>query len=536
MATSTVLESAPTASPVRRLGDAVARSISRHERRYLLLTISIFGLLTAYSAAVTPLWFDEFFTFFISGIRPFRQMLQAMPADSQPPLQYLLTAFCVRTFGASEFVIRFPEFLAYLATGLLTWRIVRRHGTAVQALFATAAIFGTTTGGLLLSGWAVKGIAFTARPYQLVLAFTSLSFACWQSAALRQRDRLLPLIGLSCGIAGAVLTHHLALLQIGMFLAAGELTRFLRRRRIDGAMLTAIATGLVPLIITAPLAAQTHRVLDEAIRHSTNFGGRPSGGDFLFWPLMIPWFPLLPVLLLACRPSRARSNSNQQSFPDVPSHEWFAAIALAMILPAQIAVAILVTGYSMPRYGIGTSLGLALLFAWGAPRLGYLRVAAKPALALITLGYLTLATGSLGVAQLRNPVWRAQPSASAVPPILTHAPGNLPIVSANAFDYVQQWWYSPPPLRQRLIYLSDLPYAERQPGFLAELSLIVDGCWMPFPVVQYKVFLNQHPGFLLVSSGNPKNNWISARLSNTGWHLTRLAQDRQSTLYQVEHP
>jgi hypothetical protein len=59
---------------------------------------------------------------------------------------------------------------------------------------------------------------------------------------------------------------------------------------------------------------------------------------------------------------------------------------------------------------------------------------------------------------------------------------------------------------------------------------------MPFPVVQYKVFLNQHPGFLLVSSGNPKNNWISARLSNTGWHLTRLAQDRQSTLYQVEHP
>ena len=78
------------------LGIRSERSIVRHERRYLLLALSVFALFAAYHACIVPLWFDEFFTFFISRLTSLPEMLRAMPADAQPPLQYLLTHVSLR--------------------------------------------------------------------------------------------------------------------------------------------------------------------------------------------------------------------------------------------------------------------------------------------------------------------------------------------------------------------------------------------------------------------------------------------------------
>ena len=71
-----------------------------------------------------------------------------------------------------------------MAAGLLTYGIVRRHGTAVQALFAL---------GLLLGAILCMNQAYQARPYGLLIAFTALTFDSWQRAALREHHRLWPL-------------------------------------------------------------------------------------------------------------------------------------------------------------------------------------------------------------------------------------------------------------------------------------------------------------------------------------------------------
>jgi hypothetical protein len=530
--------STPRPSSIRgaALLDRLVSSVHRHEYRYLLFTFFIFALLLVYSAATVPLSFDEFFTFSISRIASLSEMFRAMPADSQPPLQYLLTHFLLRWLPPVELSIRLPEMLAYLASSLLTWRIVRVHASPVQALFALALMMGASSGRILLCGFSVFNLSFTARPYQLVLAFTALAFLCWQTATLRERNRLLPLCGLSLSIAGAVLSHHYGVLQIGAFLAAGEFTRFLRRRRLDIRLLAATAAGLLPLVITVPMALETRKVLDGAILHSTHFFAKPSLIDLVTWPAMVPWLLFLPATILACLPQRTGGTGSCLDLPHVPRHELAAAVALALSIPLQIFMAAVATGYFLPRYAIDSTLGLALLCAWAWPRRGRFLTGAQRPLALLLIFFLLVATGDLLWAELLNPASHRQIVKAAEPSVLLNAPGDLPIVASNAFEYVPQWWYAPPALQRRLIFVSDLDYALQRPAFLAELSMSVDRAWLPFPVAQYQRYLADHPHFLLLCTGNARDVWMLPRLRQSGWHLNLISQSGSNYLYDAEQP
>jgi 4-amino-4-deoxy-L-arabinose transferase-like glycosyltransferase len=212
-------------------------------------------------------------------------MLRAMPSDGQPPLQYLLTHISLRLLGESAFALRVPEIIATITAGWMTYKIVRRHGTAIQALFALVMMLGAIL---------IMYQAYTARPYGLLLAFTALTFYSWQTASLRQHHRLLPLCGVAMGIAGAILSHHFGLVHVGLFLAAGEGARFIQRHRLDVWLLSAMVTGLAPLALTLPLAHISHTVLGEAVLHSTNFWAKPSAIDLLWYSGMIS----LPLLYL----------------------------------------------------------------------------------------------------------------------------------------------------------------------------------------------------------------------------------------------
>jgi hypothetical protein len=517
--------------------DRLVFSIARYERRYIALAVAILTLLVAYEALTAPLSFDEFFTLFISRLSSLPEMLKVMPADSQPPLQYLLVHASLHWFGTSEFTLRLPAMLAWLAAGLLTWRIVRVHGTPVQALFALVTLLGAATGSYWLSGISLKDQAFTARPYELVLAFTALAFACWQIATLRERKRVIPLCGLTFAIAGVVLSHHYGIIQIGAFLATGEITRLVRRRRLDIPVLAAATIGLLPLLITLPLAHQTSLVLGVPIAHSTNYWAKPSLADLACWPALTPWLIFLPVTVLACLPVLTpRDLRPEPELPEVPVHEKAAAIALALLPPAQLLLAILKTGYFFPRYAIGAVLGLALLFAWTWPRAGQLRAIAQPALAALTLGYLAFVALYLVIAPHYIPLGRAQLVKAGVASVSLHVPGDLPIVDSNACDYLQEWWYAPSDLRQRLVYLTDLTYAEKQPAFVAELTIILDQSITPVAVADYSSFLAAHPRFYMLRTGRMYDNWLPARLRNSGWRITMISHDYRSELYMVEAP
>lgn len=500
-------------------------SMIEHEHRALFLVLATFTAIALCQSWVTPLWFDEFFTLFISRLPSAAAIFHAIPADGQPPLQYWLTHFLVVCFGQSELVLRFPELIAYAGSGFLAWRIARTHGNAVQALFAPALVMG---GGLC-------NLAWTARPYELLLFFTAAAFVCWQAACLREQRRLLPLTGLALALAGAILSHHFGILHIGVFLLAGESVRALRRRRFDAPMMAAVAAGSTPLIITLPLAHRSGIVLGDAVRHSTNFWAHASPLDLLTWWNMVTPLLLITALMLALtREPQWGDPSLNQPTPGAPEHEWAAALALSLLLPIQILVAALATGYSQPKYAVSASLGLALLAAWGLPRVRFRRAMLQPAMALAVPGLLIVSVGRLALDQFQHPLWRPQLATAAVSPVLAGAPGNLPIVVASAYDYLPDWWYSSPPLRQRLIYLSDRQYAVRQQDFLPELTLTADRGDAPMPTADYADFIDSHPRFLLLCSGRARLDWTCYRLANSQWKLSLLAQTRGNVLYRVD--
>jgi 4-amino-4-deoxy-L-arabinose transferase-like glycosyltransferase len=508
-----------------RLSAVVMRSVVEHERISLLFALLVFALFDANKACVTPLWFDEFFTFFISRLASFTLMLKAMPADGQPPLQYALTHLSLILLGQTEFAARLPELLAYVAAGFLTYLIVRRHGTSIQALFALSMVMGASVGAQ----------AYTARPYGLLLAFTALTFASWQAATGRSTNRGIPLSGVSIGIAGAIMSHHFGLIHTGLFLFVGEMVRLIRSRSADGWMIVATAVGSVPLAITLPLAHRSHLILADAILHSTNYFHRPGIKNLLTYFLMFP-LSLGLLMLLGCLLCRRKHESNRGDSPHsaVPAHEWAAALALSFLLPLMLIALSISVGQYATRYAIGTSLGLAILGAWGLPRLGANHIDTQTVLFCGTLGYVLILALNLLTTQIRVPMWRAHPAEQAVSPLLCSARGDLPIVVANALDYAPEWWYSNADLKQRLIYLSDVRYALEQPDFVPELSLVADRPYLPLPIMDYATFVRTHSRFLLLKTGELQLDWASSRLTKGGWHLETIARSGNDALFQVD--
>jgi hypothetical protein len=220
----------------------------------------------------------------------------------------------------------------------------------------------------------------------------------------------------------------------------------------------------------------------------------------------------------------------------VPVYEWAAALALVALLPVQIALAAAGTGYFQDKYAISTSLGLAVTAAWLLPRIYGLGRIIQPVLATSTLIYILVSVGAQ-IVQVKRHLHQPPRARRALPPLLKPPPPEaLPIVMASAFTYLPVWWYAPPELRGRLVYLSDLKYAEKQQDFLPELSLVLDDQYTPMQTEPYGDYLKSHPRFYVLTSGEPRLNWLPSRLSSEGWRLTPVGRKASDVLYLADRP
>ena len=524
MSDSSVIRVRPITSRFN-LSSLIVDSTYRLEWPYLVLTMSILVAFDIYKAVANPLWFDEFMTLFIGRLPSYAEMLKAMPVDGQPPLNYIVTHFSIAWFGSSELAIRSPELFAYTIAGLLTYKITRIHGSPAQSLFATTVVMHAP----------IARQAFTARPYGMLLAFTALAFLSWQRAATTEKKRLIPLCGVSIGLAGAILSHQFGILQVGLFLLAGEAVRFIQTRKIDRWMLAAILAGCLAMAMTLPLALEArHTFLWAVLKYSVpgSLQGIRTLKQYLFEAnivlLLLPFCIGVPLALTA--PQAAKS----EAAPIAP-FEWAAVTALCLLLPVVYVVCVFSTGQFVSRYAIGSSLGLALFAAWVLPKCSPLRKGADLSFFISTVWFVSLLATRVYHAQRYQPIWHAQPQIVAVSSVLDSAPGDLPIVVASALDYPQEWWYSRPELRDRMVYLADTSFAlASKKGFELEMSLTVDQKIIPMPIKSYKSFLQQNPHFCLLSSGPNVYVWTPERLSEEGWRLTTIARSGKDVLYVVE--
>jgi len=483
--------------------------------------------------AARPLWFDEIFTFQIARLPDLGNVFRAIPADGNPPLYYLLARISFRLLGETPFAVRLPSIVAFTAALVATYSFVRRRCGPVFGMFAMLALSCTA-----------MSIDFgsEARPYALLAGFTSLTMLSWQAATEAKRHRVLPLMGMSLGIAGAIASHHYGVIHVGIPLICGEAVRLFKRRRFDTPLCIAGVAGLSMLGITLPFATATRRVMLDYVKNSASFWAKPKLADLSSYGLfMCVWILLvfLALLYLAHAVDSNLSDGQEQSADEEagpPAHETAAALGLALLIPFMIGFTWLTTGYYMDRYAISAAIGIAILIGFASARLGRNRRQAMAVAALCAIllagrlygagarQFIALQTGKTQTVGLENEMF------------LRTVPGKEPIVMASAMEYGEDWFYAPPSLRERLHYLADLPYAVRQRDFLSELSLTADQPYILPKVDDYRNFLSTHNRFYVYKVGMPDQEWIMDRFISEGWTLKVVGNSEDTSLYLAQSP
>jgi 4-amino-4-deoxy-L-arabinose transferase-like glycosyltransferase len=511
-------------------GAAVASWISRFEVWFVLAAAVGFVLKLVHSS-LRPFWFDELFTFYIARLPHIGQLFQAIPADGNPPLNYLLARLCLRLFGETELATRLPSILAFAAGMLAVYFFVRRRCGAVPALF----------GMFTLATSEIATFGSEARPYALLLGFTGMTMVSWQAATEEGRARLIPLIGVAVGIAGAIASHHYGAFHAGVPLMFGEAVRLANRRRFDFPLYFACAAGLSMIAVTAPFARETHQIMLNYVRDSVTFWAKPHLRNVGTYQWMVDvrlLFIFLAVLWLTNSAFKAGDETGQSGRENdsIAAHEIAAAIGLALLLPIMVGITWIATGYYLPRYAIGAAMGIAILMGMAAQHLGWNASHGSAAAALCMVFALLAFAGPRTYAVLDRLTKSPVDSAPGQSSVLDAARGQEPIVVASALAYMPKWWYASPPLRARLHYLADLPFAVRQPDFLPELSLVANQPYVASKVDDYRRFLAVNREFYLYCVGTGRLEWTKERLRAEGWTLHLLASNGQETLSLVQAP
>lgn len=496
----------------------------RRERFLLALIVAIFGG-SAILRSFRPLWFDELFTFHLSRLKSLHELFVALPADGNPPLNYLLTHGFMAVLGEKELATRMTAIMGVTFAVVAVFLFVWRWAGPMQALLGAINCAGSYIG----SYYSHEG-----RPYGLLLGWTALALVSWQAAARGTRGkRTGALVLLAVAIAGAVSTHHYGVIYTVTFLAAGEGVRLWQCRRVDVSMLAAICAGWSVLVWTIPFAQASQRQMLHYVAASQRFLFKPSAGSLLMY---FSFFCLpFPVVFLPAIWKTLVGGIAQESVTSGPEsrmlpHEKAAVLALALLVPIMLLVTMRTTGYFVQRYAIGCVLGVSILLAywcgWAMRKSSLSRMFAQ----LLVVGYLWVAL-LFGVDSSTQAKQTSAPYADLA--LLSKAPVDQPIVIASALDYFPDWIYAPANLQRRIHYLADLPYAVQQPDFLPELSLVEDRSFVAAKVDDYRSFVDSHSSFLLLSARMPKLEWTMDRLKQEGWNFTRIESEPAGELYWV---
>ncbi len=503
------------------VGERLAWWIERHEALTVAAVLAA-TLAVILRMAMRPMWFDEMLTFYIARQGSVREIVQSIHGDGNPPLIYLLAGASLRLVPNTELALRIPSMGGFMLAMVTAYLFVRRRLGVVAAVFALLAL-GTSPAVYFGS---------EARPYALLLGFTGLALVSWQAAVGADgRGRMAALAGVAIGVAGAVSSHYYGVFHVGAPLLCGEAVRLVRRRKPDWPLYLACAAGLTMLLTLIPFARVTYQLTGVYVRQSANFWAKPELSDVVSYFGVIGWW----VPVIACAVLWAIPRGGEKRW-GLPIHETAAVVGLTLLVVIMMAITRVTSGYFQERYAIGSAIGAAILApAWLAFEAGGARRAAVCAALCVPL---LVAAGAARVDFGGSTVvnGRRVGNSARVLVNLERVEGTEPIVVASALSYLPIWWYGSETLRARLHYLADVPYAVRQPAFLAELCVVAERNCVPSKADDFRQFVSSHHSFLLYCIDDPRLEWTKDRLAKEGWILTPIRSGQADTLYRAGAP
>ncbi|MGA7448460.1 MAG: glycosyltransferase family 39 protein [Terriglobales bacterium] len=495
---------------------------------------------------------DEIFTFYIAQAPSLHRLLQVSHAvDFQPPLSYLLVRASFAMFGTNAWSCRLPFLLASFGTAALMFYFVGRHCSPHYGLIAV----------LLLWGSPYSFLAYEARPYALLLCFSTLILVSWYQAATERglTGRRWALAMVTVSGFGLLLSHVFGVLVYAAFFAA-ELLRSWIRRKPDWRVWLALLVPTISILTYLPmlhnhsitLFAREYRVTPLVLLsfywESIRFVITPLAliaALALLWPIFHP--TVHKPIVHNKPPETAAANSHAIRVPF-----GFLLVSISLI-PLAIGTLLARTGTAFfSRYGVVWLVPFAMV---PALVLGYRtqhdRLVGTAAVLLLAVFFFFNTTGkSWLLDQVSNlapprvaarllyvlslppivtvhypPIPSYLQAGIAAAPLVSHldsvAPG-LPLVANTGLTFVEADHQESAQVAQRLYLLTD----EKAASTIARDTVFnhYERLKDAFPAIRGKVepycaFISSHPRFVVVGAYNHPQGWLLRKLDRDGAEL-----------------
>jgi hypothetical protein len=546
---------------------AFAKFVDNHAWLVFAIVSSTCGWVRLNAFVSRPLDHDELFTFYIAQAPTLRQLLAlTRTIDLHPPLSYLLTRVSFSLCGINAWSCRLPSVLAFFITGALVFWLVKHILSPLYGIIAA----------LLL--WSVPFAyqADQARPYSLVLCFTTIMLVGWYRAieapecAILSYDRRWALLTLSIGGFGLLLSHVLGIIPYAAFLGAESL-RYLIRRKVDGRLWAVLIAPAISVLTYVPLLHSHATLLFTDDYRATPM--RILG--FYSWSIRYLPIPLTLIALLAVLGPAALSRDETKVGTEGPSKTILCPLGFLLacftLIPVAIGIIFARTGTSFfDRYGVVVLIPIALvpalvlayrtqrnqiaaiLLAFVLGAVFFLNTAGKPWLIEQIATLAPPASARYAIAAFTLPPLieeRVKPAVpdrlreafSAAQPVadLNAVEPDLPVVANTGLTFLEVDQRANAALTRRLYLLGDEQAATK----ISHDTVFenYDRIQRSFPihstVEPYCTFIRKHPRFLVLGAYNHPQGWLLKRLDIEGADLRIIGTypgiTEEAQLYEV---
>lgn len=403
-----------------------------------------------YSHAKFP-WVDEVLQMIIARLNGPGSIWDALMAGIQvdPPVLHVTQHYLVRAFGDFPLIYRLPAIAGFtlmcVSGTLLLWRYV-------PPLYAASAFY-------LPYATVLRSRAMDARPYGLMFGFAALTLLCWDSVH-RWPDRFVWRAAFTFALSATLSTHFYSI-YILLALAAGELTWWVLRRRIDWLTIACAVVACIPYGFWLPVLLSASKRFMSGYFYRVNFQNLYDFYSFGFATL--PFAGIFALLLtagvLTGRVYRLERENEQRIGNE--SRVLLAAAAAFTVLPVIGYLAGLVaTGFFVPYYHMmavfGVVIGLPLTISAMTNRS---RVAAACLMVAIAgHGLFVTARGLSGFRRQERPY----PTLEEIRRVTGDPKGDVVIASPAAFlPFHEATRFEPD---NNLLYLADPAKAKQLVG------------------------------------------------------------------------
>ncbi len=464
----------------------------------VLLAICVLYLaLVVPMAVIKLLWADEFVTYYIAKLNGIQSVWNALGsgADPNPPLSHLLAMWSLRVFGDGAFALRIPSMAACLVGVICVFLFLKRRVPVVYA--AMGACFFLSTAAL--------NYAYEGRSYALMMGFSMLSMLMWVETIEGER-RWAAATMLAIALGAGIASNYFAVLAF-FPIAAGELVRDVRRKRIEWSVWIALAVGAIPFFLFLPLINHS---ISQFAPHAWNKPKLEVVADSFTEMIEVVLIPSLAILAFGVL--RLLGEKRDRRPAVLPGHEAVAVFTLMAYPFLGYALAVTRAGMISPRFVLPVCWG----FAIATIVMAYQTI---PRNAMVS-GFLLLLFFSWAIARDAFCAYDYVAQRVAFYRVVDTVPPANTLVVADSLLVQPMFHYAPPQVASRIVFPLDFNLIQK---YKHEDSL-EQNFWagrgvFPVPIVSLAQ-LRENPNYVIVAT---HGNWILQTLEAGGAPAKMLA-------------